>query len=142
MYECSFVSDLNTCPYRMGALCQSFEKGCSFKVEPPVKVGTLASQAKGYVRKERWYEKYYEARERRAKEGMKREAREEKIELVYDESLDPMALPKGRKQALERAVWDYYFEFGEHYPGKLEGRIDSAGIIKEIYECIRTGRKK
>lgn len=139
MYECGFVSDLNPCPYRVGALCSAFGSKCGMQIQPPTKEASCVQQKK-YVRKERWYEKYYEQRAKSALE--KKKPKEESDLWAYDKTLDPFARPKSRKDDLDMALTSYFAEFGEPYPANLSGRIDSAFIIKDIYERIRKGEKK
>ena len=49
MPECVLEKELNKCPYYNEGLCIS-DKPCSFQKKV---------EKKEYVRKERWYEKYY-----------------------------------------------------------------------------------
>lgn len=46
---CKLDKDINKCPYYSNGKC-SYDKKCSFQI---------TKDAAQYVRKERWYEKYY-----------------------------------------------------------------------------------
>lgn len=62
MPTCFFISEDNPCIYREGEMCKSKTSGCGMQVVEKV------PEKKGYVRQERWYEKYYRKREQMSPE--------------------------------------------------------------------------